>query len=63
MRSPEFDDGRRRLMRMFVGVGELVARPPQLYSPKADEPADADPNASGKNLRLPVLGNDAMPKE
>jgi pyruvate-formate lyase-activating enzyme len=61
MRSPEFDDGRRRLMRMFVGVGELVARPPQLYSPKADEPADVDPNASGKNLRLPVLGNDAPP--
>lgn len=61
----EFDDGRRRLMRMFVGVGELVVRPPQLYSPAADVDAD-DPSthaAPGKNLRLPVLANDGTPKE
>lgn len=70
----EFDDGRRRLMRMFVGVGELVVRPAQLYSPASDTPAEVDPNASsdtptdvptsaapGKNLRLPVLANDATP--
>lgn len=40
----EFDSGRARLMRMFVGVGPLVAREPQLYSP-----------AASKNRRLPVL--------
>jgi hypothetical protein len=40
----EFDEGRARLMRMFVGVGPLVERPAQLYSP-------------GKNRRLPVLAN------
>jgi pyruvate-formate lyase-activating enzyme len=58
----EFDDGRRRLMRMFVGVGELVVRPPQLYSPEPDsaEPPQAQPS---KNLRLPVLGNVATPEE
>jgi pyruvate-formate lyase-activating enzyme len=49
----EFDEGRQRLMRMFVGVGELVVRPPQLYSP-------AEP---GKNRRLPVLASDATPQE
>jgi molybdenum cofactor biosynthesis enzyme MoaA len=68
----DFDDGRQRLMRMFVGVGELVVRPPQLYSPAADAPADALPDASddappgtapGKKLRLPVLANDPTPTE
>jgi MoaA/NifB/PqqE/SkfB family radical SAM enzyme len=61
----EFDDGRRRLMRMFIGVGELVVRPPQLYSPAADEPVDVEPVdvEPSKNLRLPVLGNDVTPKE
>jgi hypothetical protein len=59
----EFDDGRRRLMRMFVGVGELVVRPPQLYSPTADAPADVDPNTPSKPRRLPVLANDGTPKE
>lgn len=66
----EFDDGRRRLMRMFVGVGELVVRPPQLYSPAADATADVDAPgdapaspAPGKNRRLPVLANDGTPKE
>jgi MoaA/NifB/PqqE/SkfB family radical SAM enzyme len=59
----EFDDGRRRLMRMFIGVGELVVRPPQLYSPAADAIADVAPDAPGKNRRLPVLANDATPEE
>lgn len=61
-----FDDGRHRLMRMFVGVGELIARPPQLYSPKAETDASADGSAaaaSGKHRRLPVLANDATPNE
>jgi MoaA/NifB/PqqE/SkfB family radical SAM enzyme len=40
-----FDEARGRLMRMFVGVGPLVERPPQLYS---DETV-------GKNRRLPIL--------
>jgi pyruvate-formate lyase-activating enzyme len=44
-----FDHGRQRLMRMFVGVGELVERPPQLRSP--------DVAATPKGLRLPVLPN------
>jgi hypothetical protein len=66
----DFDEGRRRLMRMFVGVGELVVRPAQLYSPAADAtvevaevpdvPAEAAPS---KNRRLPVLGNDGAAKE
>ncbi|MFO7564888.1 MAG: radical SAM protein [Enhygromyxa sp.] len=50
----EFDEGRRRLMRMFVGVGPLLAREPQLKSP----PAADEPEGSGKNRRLPVLAND-----
>jgi pyruvate-formate lyase-activating enzyme len=58
----DFDDGRRRLMRMFVGVGELVVRPPQLYSPEPDS-AEASQAEPGKNLRLPVLGNVAIPEE
>jgi hypothetical protein len=45
----EFDEGRRRLMRMFVGVGELLARPPQLSSPKTETSAASEPR------RLPVL--------
>jgi hypothetical protein len=49
-----FDEGRARLIRMFVGVGTLMPREPQLYSPPATEDADAQPSAS-KNLRLPVL--------
>lgn len=44
----EFDDGRRRLMRMFVGVGELAVRPPQLWSAKPEDSA-------AKQRRLPVL--------
>jgi hypothetical protein len=51
----EFDAGRSRLMRMFVGVGELVERPPQLDSPV---PADEADGAAGKNRRLPILAND-----
>lgn len=51
-----FDEGRRRLMRMFVGVGELVARPPQLVTPKL---ADAE----AKPRRLPVLAGDAVQEE
>lgn len=53
-----FDSGRRRLMRMFVGVGELVERPVQLYSPSEAE-AEGEPAAeavgAGKNRRLPIL--------
>ncbi|PRP93105.1 pyrroloquinoline quinone biosynthesis protein PqqE [Enhygromyxa salina] len=53
----EFDEGRTRLMRMFVGVGELVERPPQLRSPghPSGDPAE-DPAANKR--RLPVLTND-----
>jgi hypothetical protein len=39
---------------MFVGVGELVPRPPVLRTP---DPG-ADP-AAGKNRRLPILANEA----
>jgi organic radical activating enzyme len=47
-----FDEGRAQLMRMFVGIGPRVDRPPQLRSPTTEpEPA------SGKNRRLPVLAN------
>lgn len=49
----EFDQGRARLMRMFVGVGTLLPRPAQLYSAKSSERAAAD----GKSHRLPVLAN------
>ncbi|PRQ05202.1 radical SAM protein [Enhygromyxa salina] len=49
-----FDQGRQRLMRMFVGVGELVERPPQLRSPAAPEAK----GESQKALRLPVLPSD-----
>jgi hypothetical protein len=59
----DFDDGRQRLMRMFVGVGELVVRPPQLYSPDAEAPTDAAGAQPGKNLRLPVLASDGAAKE
>jgi MoaA/NifB/PqqE/SkfB family radical SAM enzyme len=44
-----FDAGRRRLIRMFVGVGELVERPPQLVSPPSE--------SAGKNRRLPVISD------
>jgi MoaA/NifB/PqqE/SkfB family radical SAM enzyme len=53
----DFDAGRQRLMRMFVGVGELVERPPQLRSPAAELAA----SAPTKSLRLPVLPNDNEP--
>jgi hypothetical protein len=44
-----FDSGRAQLMRMFVGVGALIERAPQLYSPSSRH------NETGKNLRLPML--------
>jgi MoaA/NifB/PqqE/SkfB family radical SAM enzyme len=53
----DFDGGRRRLMRMFVGLGELVERPPQLRSPAAELAA----GLPAKSLRLPVLPNDNDP--
>jgi hypothetical protein len=43
-----FDEGRARLMRLFVGVGVLIEREPQLYAELG----------SGKNRRLPVLPNE-----
>ena len=52
-----FDSGRARLMRMFVGVGPLLAREPQLYSPPADATDEVEPAPAGKNRRLPVLPN------
>lgn len=58
-----FDAGRERLMRMFVGVGELVERPPQLYSPKAEHSEDEDQAKAGKHRRLPVLANEASRAE
>ena len=55
-RAPaEFDAGRQRLTRMFVGVGRLVPRPAQLYSQR-DATAE-----TGKNRRLPVLGDPPRP--
>lgn len=45
----EYDEGRRRLIRMFVGIGPRLARVPQLRS-------ESEPS-SGKNRRLPVLAN------
>lgn len=54
VRAPaDFDEGRARLMRMFVGVGPRLRRPPQLHSPP--EPGPEEPS---KNRRLPVLPND-----
>lgn len=63
-----FDSGRRRLMRMFVGVGELVERPVQLYSPseaEAEPQAEpqAEPAAAGKNRRLPILASAPVGEE
>lgn len=52
--AAEFDSGRARLMRMFVGIGPLVEREPQLYSPDSRH-TQASP--AGKNLRLPMLPN------
>ncbi len=49
-----FDEGRARLIRMFVGVGTLIPREPQLHSP-ADPEAEA---SAGKNRRLPMLPSD-----
>lgn len=55
----EFDEGRARLIRMFVGIGPLIAREPQLRSPPAEHqpPADESSSTPGKNRRLPVLPN------
>jgi organic radical activating enzyme len=49
----EYDEGRMRLIRMFVGVGTLLPRPAQLYSARADPPT---PASDGKH-RLPVLAS------
>lgn len=57
--AAEFDQGRARLMRMFVGIGPMIEREPQLHSPPPAAPdtvAEAAPEAS-KNRRLPVLPN------
>lgn len=50
------DADRQRLLRMFVGVGELVERRPTLYSP-GKSPAERE-RGDGKHRRLPVLGSD-----
>ena len=57
-----FDAGRQHLIKMFVGIGELVEGPPRLYSPGAkssEEPSEPEPG--GKHRRLPVLANDPPP--
>lgn len=55
--AASFDEGRARLMRMFVGVGLRLERPPQLYSPPAEPAEPAEPAGPSKLRRLPVLSN------
>ena len=49
-----FDAGRARLMRMFVGIGVRIDRPPQLYSPP-DSSAAPKSKPATQPRRLPVL--------
>ncbi|KIG14441.1 Radical SAM domain heme biosynthesis protein [Enhygromyxa salina] len=58
-----FDHGRQKLMRMFVGVGELVERPPQLRTPVSPQAGDEAGGETKKSLRLPVLPNDSGPTD
>lgn len=64
--APAFDEGRHSLMRMFVGVGELVDKAPVLYTRERGAPEldaeDEREEPGGKNRRLPILAN-AGPRE